>query len=393
MSDAPLPLSLFDFDLPPALVAQHPAQPRDSSKLLVLPPGSTAAPEHRIFHELPGVLRAGDLLVVNRTKVMPARVRVKKPTGGAVELLFTEPVDVNGADGEATGRGLPLQQARAFRALGKPGKALRPGQELLAPGGEVLSVRSRDGGVCVVEVAGDLSIWQLMQRYGEPPLPPYIQRGDHTAQHDAANLGAAAATSDDSGAAIAQASATNDSSDYQSIFADELGAVAAPTASLHFTAKLLEDLTAAGIERAEVLLHVGPGTFLPVRPEHNDDVRAHQMHGEIYDIPPATWAAIEATRARGGRVVAVGTTSLRALETYALTQQSAGVSQLFCYPGFRFRVVDAMVTNFHLPRSTLLMLVSAFVGRERLLAAYKEAIERRYRFYSYGDAMFLERAR
>lgn len=345
MSDA-LPLSLFDYELPPELIAQTPAKPRDASRLLRLSRTSGAL-EHHVFRDLPSLLRAGNLLVVNRTKVIPARLPAQRPTGGKVEVLFLAP------DG-------PLETATRWEVMGRPGDAFKAGKSIVA-GGVTLRVVAREGANAVLE--GEAPLWPLLERGGEVPLPPYIKREGPVAA---------------------------DTTDYQTVFAREPGAVAAPTASLHFTPAVLEALAARGVERAEVVLHVGAGTFLPVREEHAGDVRSHVMHAEHYAIPDATLRAIEAARARGGRVIPVGTTSLRALETWAATGDARGSSRLFIYPGYEFRVTDALLTNFHVPRSTLLMLVSALAGRDAVLAAYAEAVRARYRFFSYGDAMFID---
>ncbi len=345
---APLPLCLFDFELPKELIAQAPAEPRDASRLLVLPKGDGAL-SHRTFVELPSLLGAGDLLVVNRTQVIPARLHLRTPQGGKAELLLCAPVDG------------PLSEARLWRGLGRPKSALKPGRELIAPSGERLRVEERTAGDVVVR--GENPLLDLLERHGEVPLPPYIQR--------------------DGGPTAA------DKVSYQSLFARNKGAVAAPTASLHFTERVIAGIGAAGVRLADLVLHVGPGTFLPVREEHAEDVRAHPMHAEWYEVPEATRRAIEKTRTEGGRVIAVGTTCVRALESWHRSGEAQGESRLFIYPPYDFGVVQGLVTNFHLPRSTLLMLVSAFAGRERVLAAYAEAIERRYRFFSYGDAMLV----
>ncbi len=345
MSQA-LPLALFDYELPPELIAQEPARPRDASRLLRLSRRSGELWHHQ-FRDLPDLLRAGDLLVVNRTKVIPARLQAQRPTGGRVEVLFLAP------------RG-PLETASSWEVMGRPGDAFKVGKTIIA-GGMTLSVVARDGANAVLE--GESAIWPLLEQRGEVPLPPYIKR---------------------------EGPVVSDTADYQTVFAREPGAVAAPTASLHFTDAVLDALSARGVERAEVVLHVGAGTFLPVREEHSEDVRAHAMHPEHYAIPEATAQAIATARARGGRVIPVGTTSLRALESWAATGETSGSSRLFIYPGYEFRVTDALITNFHVPRSTLLMLVSALAGRERILAAYAEAVRERYRFFSYGDAMLID---
>jgi S-adenosylmethionine:tRNA ribosyltransferase-isomerase len=336
----------FHYELPDELIARHPAARRSDSRLLHLD-GRTGALADLRFVDLPRLLRPGDLLVFNDTRVVPARLIGRKDSGGRVEVLFLTPHG-------------PLETAARWEVMGRPGDAFKVGKSVIA-GDTPLRVVARDGVNAVLE--GDEALWPLLERRGEVPLPPYIAR---------------------------ETPAVSDMADYQTLFAREPGAVAAPTASLHFTPAVVEALAARGVERAEVVLHVGAGTFLPVRDEHAADVRSHVMHAEHYAIPEATLRAIEAARARGGRVIPVGTTSLRALETWAATGEAAGHSRLFIYPGYEFRVTDALVTNFHVPRSTLLMLVSAFAGRERVLAAYAEAVRLRYRFFSYGDAMFID---
>jgi S-adenosylmethionine:tRNA ribosyltransferase-isomerase len=347
LAQPPLPITLFDYVLPPERIAQEPASPRDQSRLMLLP--TTGPAQHRRFLELPDLLDRRDLLVVNRTQVVPARLSLRKETGGRVEVLLTRPV----AGG--------VRIAKVWQGIGRPLKSLRDGQLLSAVDGSTLKVVSRAGETIVVE--SELPLWDLMTRCGEVPLPPYIDRPDGPRDVDVTA--------------------------YQTIFARDPGAVAAPTAGLHFTPQILEALAAAGVERADVVLHVGPGTFLPIRQEHEADVTQHRMHREWYAIDDASVAAIRATKARGGRVVAVGTTTVRALETWAQTGEASGESELFIVPGFEFALVDLMLTNFHLPRSTLLMLVSAFAGRERVLRAYAEAVAQQYRFFSYGDAMLV----
>ena len=343
----PLPLGLFDYSLPDGAIAQHPAEPRDASRLMVL--RGQGAPDHRRFVDLPGLLEAGDLLLVNHTQVIPARLQVRKDTGGQVELLLYEPV----LGDRAT--------ATRWRALGRPAKALLPGKRLHTTGGHTLTVVGRDEDSVIVDAP--VPMLDVLQEEGTLPLPPYLKDAAHPSAQDAAA--------------------------YQTIFGDEPGAVAAPTASLHFTPEVMAQLAARGVRVAQVLLHVGPGTFLPVRPEHADDVRGHAMHGEQYEIPEETQQLVRQTRQAGRRVVAVGTTSLRALETWWATGAPSGVSKLFVTPGYRFGCVDALVTNFHLPKSTLLMLVSAMAGRERILSAYAEALREGYRFFSFGDAMLI----
>ncbi len=341
-------LSTFDFPLPEELIAQAPVSPRDASRLLHLPRGGGL--EHRVFAELPALLSPGDLLVSNDTRVIPARLLGRKESGGKVEVLLCEPL--------AGGLG------RAWRAMGQASKPIRPGAVLSFDG---LSARVDaalgDGFYDITLDREGEALEAALARAGRIPLPPYISR---------------AATSEDA-------------ERYQTIWAREPGSAAAPTAGLHFTPGLVEALERRGVARASVTLHVGPGTFLPVR---GDDLDQHRMHGERYQVPPEAAAAWAACRARGGRVVAVGTTSVRTLESAfrdGAVQAGAGRTELFIRPGHPFGAVDGLVTNFHLPRSTLLVLVCAFGGTERVLAAYREAVSRRYRFFSYGDAMLLLR--
>ena len=333
----------FHYELPENLIAQQPLAERSASRLLTLD-GATGAMADRRFRELPQLLSPGDLLVFNDTRVIPARLYALKESGGKVELLLERPLD--GA------------QALVHSRASKP---LRPAMVLASRGGPIRVIERR-GDLWVIELP-ELAL-NFFERHGQMPLPPYIRR-----EPDAA-----------------------DSTRYQSVFARKRGAVAAPTASLHFDDELVAAIEARGVERAFVTLHVGAGTFQPVR---TDAVGAHVMHAEFVEVSEATCEAVARTRGRGGRVVAVGTTVVRALESAAGDGSLAphvGDSSLFIVPGFRFRVVDAMVTNFHLPESTLLMLVSAFAGREAVLAAYEHAVDARYRFFSYGDAMFLNPA-
>ncbi len=346
----------FDFELPPERIAQEPAARRDGSRLMVLDRASGAV-THRRFTDLPDELGPGDLLVLNDTKVLPVRLRGTKPTGGRVEVLLLEPA------GEESG-------APVWRALVSGSKSIRPGIEIaVAPGfGVVPLVREDDiWRVKLVIAPGDPVA--AIESAGEMPLPPYIRREDG-----------------DPRAAL-------DRKRYQTVYARVPGAVAAPTAGLHFTPELLARLASRGVETAFVTLHVGLGTFSPLRVT---EVAAHRMHDEAFVIPEATADAVSGTRARGGRVIAVGTTVARALETRADdgggVAPGSGRSALFVYPGFRFRVVDALVTNFHLPQSTLLMLVCAFAGTGAVLAAYRLAVDEGYRFFSYGDAMFVRTA-
>jgi S-adenosylmethionine:tRNA ribosyltransferase-isomerase len=342
-------VSDFDFELPEPLIAQAPVTPRDASRLLVLPAHGPVA--HRTFADLPSLLRAGDLLVFNDTRVIPARlVGHKAGTGGRAELLLLEP--------------LVTELGPRWRAMGQASRALRPGERLQF--GELEAEVEAALGDGFYEVRLDREGAELeaaLARVGRIPLPPYIRR---------------------------EASA-EDLDRYQTIFARSPGSAAAPTAGLHFTPEVLAALEARGVERAAVTLHVGPGTFLPFRGESLD---AHRMHEERYEVPEATARAFEACRVRGGRIVAVGTTTVRTLESACSGGRltvGAGRTSLFIQPGFRFRTADLLVTNFHLPRTTLMVLVCAFGGRERVLLAYREAVRERYRFFSYGDALLIER--
>lgn len=331
----------FNYELPPELIAQTPLIDRRASRLLMLD-GTTGAVADRTFADLLTLLRAGDLLVLNDTRVLPARIMGRKPTGGRVECLLERVVT-------------PRRALVHLRASHAP----QQGSTLELVGGARVHVLGRVGDLFEVELDHDVVAY--LDAHGETPLPPYIVRAPGASDRDR----------------------------YQTVFARAPGAVAAPTAGLHFDAEFLDALAARGVERAFVTLHVGAGTFAPVRTERVED---HELHAEWLEVPAATCAAVERCRARSGRVVAVGTTSVRALETAARGGQLVpftGDSKLFIYPGFEFRVVDAMVTNFHLPESSLLMLVAAFAGREETLAAYRHAVRERYRFFSYGDAMFV----
>jgi S-adenosylmethionine:tRNA ribosyltransferase-isomerase len=342
-------LADFDFELPPELIAQHPAAERSASRLL---DGSGALPVDRVFRELPQLLQPGDLLVFNDTRVIKARLLGEKSTGGAVEALVE--------------RVLPGHEVWAhLRASKSPraGSIVRFDNAFHA---EVLGRAGPEDSLFHLRFPQDPL--QLLQRHGHVPLPPYITHGD----------------------------TADDERRYQTVFAARPGAVAAPTAALHFDEALLAALDARGVQRAAITLHVGAGTFQPVRVERPAE---HRMHSEWFEVGAATVAAIAATRQRGGRVVAVGTTTLRALESAARTvpegaalQPFTGDTDIFITPGFNFRVVDRLITNFHLPKSTLMMLVSAFAGHAHIRALYRHAVESRYRFFSYGDAMLLERA-
>jgi S-adenosylmethionine:tRNA ribosyltransferase-isomerase len=348
----------LDFPLPQRLIAQEPAPTREAARLLALE-RETGAITHARIPALIERLRAGDLLVVNDTKVRPARLEARRRTGGAVELLLLEPAP-------ALGTGV-------WRALLRANRPVREGERLRLVDGERalkaevrLAGRDEAGLWLVAPEDGDLLEW--MESAGVLPLPPYIHRARSDPRRDL------------------------DRERYQTVFAREPGAVAAPTAGLHLTYDLLARLAAKGVRHASLTLHVGLGTFQPVKVE---DLTQHVLHAEPYVIPAATAELVRRTKGAGGRVVAVGTTSVRALEAAALAspdglpRAGAARTDLFVLPGFRFQVVDALLTNFHLPRSTLLALVAAFAGLERLRAAYREAVEREYRFFSYGDAMFV----
>lgn len=357
----PMRLRDFHYALPPGLIAQRPLPERDASRLLLLDRG-TGAVAHRSFRDLPALLRPGDLLVLNDTRVLPARLDGATPRGGRVEILLLE---------EAEGT--------AWWAWVKPGRRARVGAAFSLPGGLLARVRERGPeGRILLGFDGSVPVRELLERYGRMPLPPYIKR--------AAPGGRPA----DPLAAAAREGDLEDRERYQTVYAREEGAIAAPTAGLHFTDGILEAARARGVAVAFLTLHVGVGTFKPVRVA---EVERHRMDPERFRIPEGTARAVKEVRGRGGRVVAVGTTTVRALESAAdeggAPRAGPGQATLFITPGYRFRVVDGLLTNFHLPGTTLLMLVSAFAGRERVLEAYGEAMAARYRFYSYGDAMLI----
>lgn len=336
----------FRFELPPELIAQHPAATRSASRLLHLPPDG---PRDRAVTDLPALLRAGDLLVFNDTRVIKARLFGKKATGGRVEILVER----------------LLGEREVLAQLGVS-KAPKPGGRITLDGDAAsVEVLGRDESFFHLRLDGEGSWLELLERVGRLPLPPYIQHAPES----------------------------EDATRYQTVFAREPGAVAAPTAGLHFDEPLLAALRERGVQTATLTLHVGAGTFQPVRV---DDIAQHRMHAERYRVPAELAAQIAATRAAGGRVVAVGTTSVRALESAAdadgTLRAGEGETRIFITPGYRFRVVDLLFTNFHLPESTLLMLVCAFGGQARLLAAYDHAVAQGYRFFSYGDAMLIEPA-
>jgi S-adenosylmethionine:tRNA ribosyltransferase-isomerase len=357
-------LTGYDYELPIELIAQNPAFPRDSSRLLVVnshTTGNETAPLHHIFRDLPALLNPGDLLIMNNTKVIPARLYGHKSTGAEIEVLLLEERRYN-----------------CWLALVKPGKRFKQGAKIIFEprglGKDKILAQSptpqltatvletdpeTSGRLLQFDVPEGKSLVQLLDVFGQIPLPPYITT---------------------SVAADEQ---------YQTVYAQQPGAIAAPTAGLHFTSELLEKLCDRGIKQAYITLHVGVGTFRPVEVE---DVTSHQMHEEWIEVPTATVEQIRATKAAGGRIIAVGTTAVRALEGAAESgdlQAFCGKTDLFIYPGYQWRVVDGLITNFHLPRSSLLMLVSALIGRQRLLNIYQEAIASGYRFYSFGDAMLI----
>jgi S-adenosylmethionine:tRNA ribosyltransferase-isomerase len=346
-------LSDFTYSLPEDLIAHYPADRRSDSRLLCLDT-ATGQCRHRVFRDLTELVEPADLLVFNDTRVIPARLFAQKDSGGKVEVLLERLRDNNEI----------LAQVRAS-------KSPRPGGQLLFPvpagdeEGEPVAaeVLGREDDFYVLKFPGQLDLFDFLSQVGHMPLPPYIRRSDEHL----------------------------DSERYQTVYARQAGAVAAPTAGLHFDQDLLDALAAKGVETGFLTLHVGAGTFQPVRV---DDIAAHKMHKEYIQVSAQLCAQVKACRERGGRVIAVGTTSVRSLESAAVDgelQPFMGDTDIFIYPGYQFQVVDAMITNFHLPESTLLMLVSAFCSKKMLLDAYQEAIDRKYRFFSYGDAMFLHK--
>ncbi len=338
----PMRLSDFHFELPPELIAKYPVTPRDTSRLLTLS-RSDGGTDHHVFHELPNLLKPNDLLVFNDTKVIPARLFAKTRYGGTIEVLLLA----------------PSAQANQWSCLVRPGKKVRDGLTVMF-GDESLGHITRAGDDFIIEcdmLADAIGRFAWIEKNGVMPLPPYLNREAES----------------------------SDTETYQTVYAKTHGSIAAPTAGLHFTEELLKTIKAAGVNSAFLTLHVGYGTFAPIA---TDEVDHHVMHNEFYEIPPTTLAQIETARALGGRVVAVGTTTLRALESYPQFGPRAG-TQIFIKPGHAFSLVDGLITNFHLPESTLLILVSAFAGKERILSAYQEAVKRKYRFFSYGDAMLI----
>ncbi|MBQ0934494.1 tRNA preQ1(34) S-adenosylmethionine ribosyltransferase-isomerase QueA [Ideonella paludis] len=358
----------FDFTLPQELIAQHPAPQRSASRLL---DGRGHLPADLVFHQLPSLLAPGDLMIFNDTRVIKARLFGEKPTGGSVEALVERVLPATEPGGEPREVWAHLRASKSPR----PGSSVRFFAHKDEPSGpgfeaEVLGRCGPDGGLFHLRFEGNP--FTLLEAHGHVPLPPYIEHADDA----------------------------DDERRYQTVFARAPGAVAAPTAALHFDEALLAALDARGVQRAAVTLHVGAGTFQPVRV---DKLSEHRMHSEWFEVPEATVQAIQAARARGGRVVSVGTTALRALESAAaqtdpqgqarhIARACSGETEIFITPGFNFRVVDTLITNFHLPKSTLMMLVSALAGYEHVMALYRHAIEARYRFFSYGDAMILNRS-
>ncbi|MEA2680752.1 MAG: S-adenosylmethionine:tRNA ribosyltransferase-isomerase [Candidatus Binataceae bacterium] len=336
-------LNELDYDLPEALIAQEPIPNRADARMLVLE-RRRGAIEHSRFYKLGRHLRDGDLLVLNDTRVFPARLKTRKESGGTVELLLVRPAET---------------QAGGWIALARTHRPLREGLRLTLENGRSLRVvgYSRPGRPLVASDDGT-PIETMLEEAGTPALPHYIRRPP----------------------------GPEDLTEYQTVYAEKPGAIAAPTAGLHFSDHLLAELSVAGIRNTRLTLHIGPGTFAPVR---TPDVEGHSMEAEWYTIPPSTREAIDFTRRVGGRVITVGTSSTRALESYAITGDTEGFTGLFIIPGFRFKLTDAMVTNFHMPRTTVLALVMALAGRDKILTAYRDAIRHRYRFLSYGDAMLI----
>ena len=334
----------FFYQLPEELIAQTPLEKRDSSRLMLLDK-RTGKTEHRRFYELPELLREGDCLVLNDSRVLPARLFGRRPTGGAVEVLLL------------TDRG-----DRRWECLVRPGRKARPGDRLIFGDGELEAeiLEILDGGNRLIRFEYEGIFLETLERLGRMPLPPYIHKELEDAER------------------------------YQTVYSRELGSAAAPTAGLHFTPELLEKIRAGGVKTAFDTLHVGLGTFRPVK---EDNIEDHDMHSEFCVIPEEAARIVNETKDRGGRVVCVGTTSLRTVESFADDRghlaPASGWTDIFIYPGYRFKCVDALVTNFHLPESTLVMLVSALAGRENVLNAYTEAVREKYRFFSFGDAMFI----
>lgn len=335
----------FNYELPQELIAQTPLEKRDTSRLMTLNK-ATGETGHYHFYDLPSMLRPGDCLVMNDSRVLPARLLgVREPTGGAVEVLL-----------------LKDKGDKLWECMTKPGKKTRPGQKLSFGDGQLTAevVEALDDGNKLIRFDYEGIFLETLERLGQMPLPPYIKE------------------------------TLNDPERYQTVYSREVGSAAAPTAGLHFTKEILAQLKEMGVKLAYLTLHVGIGTFRPVKV---DDVTQHKMHSEYCIIPQKTADILNETRKNGGRIIAVGTTSCRTLESFAQEDgtfvERSGWTDIFIYPGYKFKAIDALITNFHLPESTLIMLVSAFAGKEHVMAAYNEAVEQRYRFFSFGDAMFI----
>ncbi len=334
----------FMYDLPQRLIAQTPLERRDGSRLLVLDK-TTGQTEHRHFYDLPEYLRPGDCMVLNDSRVIPARLIGARPTGGAIEVMLLKDLG-----------------DKRWECLVRPGKKMRPGHQVVFGDGELTGeVESvSEGGNRIIRFQYEGIFLEILERLGRMPLPPYIKEQ------------------------------LADPERYQTVYSKHPGSAAAPTAGLHFTPELLDKIRAMGVDVRFVTLHVGLGTFRPVKAE---DIEDHEMHSEFCTVPADTAEAVNKTKAAGGRIVAVGTTSCRTLESFTgedgVLRADSGWTSIFIYPGYKFKCMDALVTNFHLPGSTLVMLVSALAGRENILAAYAEAVEREYRFFSFGDAMFI----
>lgn len=335
----------FNFYLPEELIAQSPLEKRDSSRLLHLDKHSGEL-EHKYFYDIKNYLKPGDCLVLNNSRVLPARLIGARPTGGSVELVLLKDL----------GEG-------CWECLSRPGRKTKPGQEIIFGNGELKAVVQKvvEGGNRIVKFEYEGVFLEILEKLGKMPLPPYIKEE------------------------------LKDSERYQTVYSKELGSAAAPTAGLHFTKELLREIEAMGVKVCYVTLHVGLGTFRPVKEEKIED---HDMHSEFCIVPRETAETVTETKKAGGRIVAVGTTSCRTLESFAnpdgTLDESSGWTNIFIYPGYSFKCIDALITNFHLPESTLIMLVSALAGREKILNAYKTAVEEKYRFFSFGDAMFIE---
>ena len=334
----------FYFDLPEELIAQTPLEKRDNSRLLRLDK-TTGAIEHCHFYDLPDFLRPGDCLVLNNSRVLPARLIGYRPTGGSIELVLLRDLGNN-----------------RWECLSRPGRKTKPGQEILFGNGELEAVveETVSGGNRIVRFEYEGIFLEVLEKLGKMPLPPYIKEE------------------------------LNDPERYQTVYSKELGSAAAPTAGLHFTEELLDKIRAMGVRVVFVTLHVGLGTFRPVK---EDEIEDHEMHSEFCIIPQETADAVNETKKNGGRIISVGTTSCRTLESFAkpdgTLEACSGWTDIFIYPGYRFKCIDALITNFHLPESTLIMLVSALAGRENVLHAYEVAVQERYRFFSFGDACFI----